>query len=145
MPGVKGSGGPVPKRSDQRRRVNKPPIIEQSLVAGGAPVIPEADPAWGAMAAEWYASLPVSGQSVLYSQADWVQAKVLAGILDRLLGQEEINAALFGQWLRGSAELMTTEGARRRLRIELARANVDEEAKPDVSELDSYRRRLRSG
>jgi hypothetical protein len=47
--------GPVPKRSDQRRRRNKndgPKLVKAS--GGAAPEIPPADEDWHPIAARWY-------------------------------------------------------------------------------------------
>lgn len=107
--------------------------------------------AWHPAAREWYESLAVSAQSSMYEPSDWATAKVLASILSKamvLLDAGERGAGtLVERWQIGATELLTTEGARRRARVELERAadsDGGEEAAGVVSELDSYRRR-RSG
>jgi outer membrane protein assembly factor BamD (BamD/ComL family) len=46
-------------------------------------------------------------------------------------------------WSSGAAELLTTEGARRRARLELAKASEkDPDAEAAISALDDYRRRF---
>jgi hypothetical protein len=146
VPSVPGKGGAVPKRSTQRRRVNKP---EVPIVTGpAAPVVvrPESDPLWHAAAVRWYESLAESGQSQWFEPSDWAQAWVWAEFLSRALNQgERPSSQLIMAWSAGATELLTTEGARRRMRIELARAgtvDVDEDAA--VSALDDYRARFSS-
>jgi len=51
---------------------------------------------------------------------------------------------LIQAWSSGAAELLTTEGATRRARLELERAaGADEDETAAVAALDQYRRRLR--
>lgn len=178
-----GARGPVPKRSDQRRRRNKDWIDEANKAAAaaakstepprsgrgsGAPawreyakalgytvpdgasraeVIalieagpPTGDDAWHPIARDWYRSLGESGQSEMYQPSDWQTARVLAEVLSRALNSGKVPAALLDTWQRGATELLTTEGARRRARIELERT-TEEPRDEKVALLDEYRRR----
>ena len=103
------------------------------------------DDGWHPLAREWYRSLASSGQSQFYEASDWATAKVLAELLSKALQSGKVMAALVERWQVGATELLTTEGARRRARIELEREADDDGAQEagDVSELDEYRRRLR--
>ena len=138
--------GPVPKRSDQRRRRNKD-VVEVEKVEATPGVLrgPELDlPDVHPLAAEWYESLRKSAQSVYFEPSDWAQAKVWTDLLSRELKKAaKPSAVMIAAWSSAAAELLTTEGARRRLRIEIARAeNVDEDEEAAVTALDEYRRRL---
>lgn len=136
-------GGPVPKRSDQRRRRNKPVTPITSAPGAASVPVPEADPGWSPPARRWYESLAVSGQSVWYQPSDWAQAAVLTEVLDRALAQgARPSARLIAVWAAGAAELLSSEGARRRVRVELERGQVDQDAESAVAALDVYRRRL---
>lgn len=95
------------------------------------------------MARDWFASLEQSGQSAFYEPSDWQDARVAAALLSRLLSAERPSPELFKGWLSLAERLLTTEGARRRLRLELTRPSGEEDA--GVSELDDYRSRLRTG
>lgn len=151
--------GPPPKRSDQRRRTNKPatPITE----APGAPVVevPDPDPEWHPVARRWFESLSSSGQSVFYEPSDWAAAWVLAESISRELNPQPITVgsgehatvemvevppkgASLAAWLKGMTALLVTEGDRRRASVELQRPAPTEEA-GDVSWIDDARRRLR--
>lgn len=112
----------LPKRSEQRRRRNHYPGLEQ---AAGAPVVrqPKADPDWHPSARAWFRSLAKSGQSRYYEPSDWAQAVLLAAMMSRLLYADEPNAALLRTVIEGSRDLMTTEGARRRMQLELLRVD----------------------
>lgn len=124
MAGKPGSGGPVPKRSNQRRRTNKP---EVPIVKAPAAVVvdaPTPDPDWHALAREWFAALGVSGQAQFFEPSDWAQAKVWAHLLSVELLKDRPSAMMIAAWSSGAAELLTTEGARRRMRIELERVAV---------------------
>ena len=129
MPGKPGSGGPVPKRSGQRRRANKPdvPIIQ----AAGAESVPIPGPIelWHHLAREWFESLKVSGQAQFFEPSDWAQARIWADLLSRALLSDRPSGMMIAAWAAGASELLTTEGARRRMRIELERAKpVDADA-----------------
>ena len=138
--------GPVPKRSNQRRRRNKPDAPITS--APGAPEVgqPEPDELWHPAAVRWYQSLASSGQARFYEPSDWAQAWVWAELLSRALNQgDRPSAQLIMAWSAGATELLTTEGARRRMRLELERAGqVDEDEDAAVAALDDYRARFSS-
>jgi len=132
--------GPVPKRSDQRRRRNVPEVA----VTTARPVAkrvtkPKPDPDWHPIARRWYDSLGKSGQSRFYEPSDWAQACYLAEAMTRNLADQRFSANLFAAVLSGMTELLTTEGARRRARLEIEREQAEVQ-KSDAS--DGYRRRL---
>jgi hypothetical protein len=161
MPGVPGAGGVVPKRSDQRRRENKPDIEITPAPAAAEVVVPEADPKWHPVAVQWFDSLAKSGQAVFYEPSDWATAYLLAESISRELKPQPISVgsgdeariemvslppkgASLAAWLKGMTVLMVTEGDRRRARVELHRAaQVEEHA--DVTTLDDYRTRFGTG
>lgn len=138
--------GPIPKRSDQRRRRNQSDIPVVS--APGAAVVHKPAPggSWDPAATRWYESLAESGQAHFYEPSDWAQAWVWAEFLSRALRQgERPSSQLIAAWSAGATELLTTEGARRRLRMELERAkSADEDEDAAVAALDDYRSRFSS-
>lgn len=146
MPSVPGKGGAVPKRSSQRRRVNKTEIEIAQAPAADNVSIPPPNPEWSPPATRWYLSLAESGQSIWFEPSDWAQAWIWTEFLSRALNQgERPSSQLIAAWSAGASELLTTEGARRRMRIELARAekaDADEDAA--VAALDEYRARFSS-
>lgn len=161
MSGVKGAGGPVPKRSSQRRRRNKDSVPEKASGAAEV-VVPAADPKWHPAAAALYEALPASGQSRFYQPSDWAVAWLMAESISRdlkpqFVGVNEttgevimkaipMKGASLAAYLKAMTALLVTEGDRRRARLELERdrtgdADVDTS---DVADLDEFRRRLSS-
>jgi hypothetical protein len=145
-----GARGPIPKRSDQRRRRNKEGGAISSVPAqvAAVAVMPEPAESWHPMAHDWFVSLGRSGQAVFFQPSDWQQARVAAEILSRMLesrtksGHPSINGQALSAWLSMTTTLMVTEGDRRRLRVELQRVEVDEDEDASVVALDRYRAAL---
>lgn len=132
--------GPVPKRSDQRRRRNKPEG-SAPVKAPTAPNPPPAiapDPNWHPIAQDWFESLAESGQAQFYEPSDWQTARYVGEAMSRNLAADRFSAQLFASVMAGMTELLTTEGARRRMRIELERQAPAEPA--SVSIMAEYRR-----
>ncbi len=148
--------GPVPKRSDMRRRRNKPvnPIVNAPAVPVGD--IPVPDPDWHPIARRWYESLAESGQSVWYQSSDWATAYVIAESMSRDLNPQFVDVSNQGEviertipmkgasltaYLRAMGVLLVTEGDRRRLQVELERPDVDDSGKEaKVAVMDKYRK-----
>jgi len=138
-----GTRGPVPKRStaqaghrtsaEQPDRPQVPGEIHRPSAAGH----------WHRQARAWYRSLGQSGQSRYYEPSDWQQARVLAEMLSQLLLSPKPSSEMFKAWLAGAEQLGSTEGARRRMRIEVQRV-PDEPATEDgkVAVMDRYRQAL---
>lgn len=167
MPGVPGQrSGPVPKRRDQVRRQNKPAPGQEVDTAPGKPATPEpADERWHPIARRWYESLEKSGQSDFYQQSDWATAHLIAECIHRdlaprivtdadgnvVLGADgepltrtlPMRGASLSAYLKAMAALLTTEGDRRRMRLELSRPSAEQPpSDPEVPNLADYRDRL---
>lgn len=130
--------GPVPNRSDQRRRTN--PIVGLEQAPGATIVrVPPAVKAWHPIARDWYRSLARSGQARYYEPSDWQTARLIADQMTRLLTAEDPNAALLNAIVAASRDLMTTEGQRRRMRLELLRdaPQGDPAAKAAAADVDN--------
>lgn len=132
--------GPVPKRADQRhghRAKSGVASITRGLSADLVPV-PDPDPGWHPLAREWFVSLGKSGQHFYYQPSDWATASIWAEVLSTQLFSDRMSAVMIQAWASAAGELLTTEGARRRGRLELERVGVtdpDEEA--PVTALDA--------
>lgn len=156
MSGVPGSGGPVPKRSDQRRRRNKTEPVTKAQGNGSKP--PPADSKWHPVAKRWFQSLKQSGQSRFYEESDWALAFLLAESISRELKPQLVGTTADGEpifwnqppkgaslaaWLKAMSSLLVTEGDRRRIRMELETPPaVDPAEEAAVADLDDYRKRL---
>lgn len=136
--------GPPPKRSDQRRRRNKPDESQPKLTVvkddtpRSAPKAPRVSPSWHPLMKDWFRSLKQSGQARFYEPSDWQTARLLAEVMSQELNNGEgVKASMLGEFNRAAASLMTTEGERRRLRVELQAADadsVDDEASSVMSQ-----------
>lgn len=136
-----GGRGPVPKRSDQRRRTNAPDQPIDSLPGAAHAPSPEADENWHPVAKAWFDALGTSGQSQLYQPSDWATAVLIAESMSRDLSPQAIGITEQGEvvrdviplkgaslsaYLRAMAVLMVTEGDRRRLHLELERTKASD-------------------
>lgn len=139
-----GARGPVPKHSSQRRRKNKDSEPEKAPAVTGADVqVPPAQKSWAPAAKRWYESLADSGQSQFFEPSDWQAAQIIAGELSIYLRSKKRSAMMFSHLWSAMTELLTTEGARRRLKIELEREAPDEGGEDaEVTKLDDFRDRL---
>lgn len=139
-----GSRGPVPKRSTQRRRKNKESEPERApAVCSSSSVAPPADEGWHEMATRWYDALADSGQAQFFEPSDWAAAHLVADQLSEFLRAPKRSAMMFSHLWSAMTDLLTTEGARRRLKIEIEREpsvpGDDESA--TVARLNDYRNR----
>lgn len=142
MGSVPGKGGSIPKRSDQRRRRNKPdgPALVKAPAGDETPA-PDPDPQWHPIARDWFESLGRSGQCRFYEASDWAAARYVAHVMSRGLEVSRLSAQLFGAVMSAMSELLTTEASRRRARIELERGSQGAGGDRDapVAQLDEYR------
>ncbi len=140
-----GSRGPVPKRMSERLgHVTKAQRSAVTSVSGKGRVRPPALPRrLHPIARRWYRSLENSGQAQLFEPSDWAAAVYVAEALSRLLGAERLSAQGFAAVWNAMGDLLTTESARRRVRVEVERElGKDAEDEADVSVLEEYRRML---
>jgi hypothetical protein len=142
-----GIRGPVPKRSDQRRRTNAPEIpIETTPPARQAYRRPTPQADWHPLARRWWNALAKSGQSAWYEPSDWEHAYIWADLLSRQLASDKPSAMMLVAWNDAAARLLVTEGDRRRMRIELAKAGeTDPDKEAGVTAMDDWRKKLAGG
>jgi hypothetical protein len=132
--------GPIPKRTDQRRRMNKPEGVQVTSAPGAAHVdFPPPSEHWAPMARDWYLSLAESGQASFYQPSDVQVARIWAEVLSRQLLTEKMSAVMIQAWASSAAELLTTEGSRRRGRLELEKTQGDADQDASVTMLSAYR------
>ena len=139
-----GTRGPIPKRSEERRRANKvdgPELIQAlSGAPTGLPDLPDADALWHPIASDWYLSLRESGQAAFYQPSDWAVARYAADLMSKvLLSERGPNGQQVAALNSVMSSLLTTEGDRRRARMELERQKPVGPQLASVSPLDSYR------
>lgn len=140
-----GTHGPIPKRSEERRRRNKDDGPELIQAPAGAPedlpALPDPDPNWHDIAVDWYLSLRESGQAAFYEPSDWAVARYAAELMSRVLDCSERgpNGQLVAALNSVMASLLTTEGDRRRARMELERKPVKQQGPASVTAIADYR------
>jgi len=139
-----GQRGPIPKRDSQRRRRNEESKADQVTFDGTPVEAPPADENWHKVARDLYESLAESGQAQFYEPSDWQQAVWLAHETSRFLKAKKRSAMMFSYLWDGWADLLATEGARRRAKLEIERtpppSEGDEEA-ATIASLDEFRAR----
>ncbi|MBV9292643.1 MAG: hypothetical protein JO222_09350 [Frankiales bacterium] len=163
-----GARGPVPKRTDQRRRRNKPAdgsTVTKAAAGRRAPA-PPVDRNWHPAARRWYLSLKRSGQAEYYEPSDWTTAWLVAETMSRELQPQPMvvgsgdaariemvklppKGASLAAWFKAMGSLMVTEGDRRRLRLELERgkdaATEDPQQGAAVASMARWREKLADG
>lgn len=131
--------GPVPKRSEERRRRNSKGYVDRTAPSRVEATGPPA-PGWvDGLARKWYESLRISGQSLYYADSDWAFALLVCLAIQTF--EAKPTAFMFGQIMSAMRSLVATEGHRRSLRLELHQLSViDEDELAAVAALEAYRR-----
>ena len=129
---------PTPKRSDQRR--NRAPAPPTDHAVNHDVVVPSTPRDWHPLARDMFNALKVSGQSVFYAQSDWAFARVICARMSHLLFEGSMSGSAWAPVDAGLGRLMATEGDRRRMRLELVRAEIA----VDQQERRVARRRLKA-
>lgn len=104
------------------------------------PDLPEPDPNWHEIATDWYLSLRESGQAAFYQPSDWAVARYAAELMSRGLSSDRPPNGQYVAALNSvMTSLLTTEGDRRRARIELERKKPAQQAPASVTAIADYR------
>lgn len=140
-----GARGPIGKRSEERMghrsKEEKSSITKApSEPPGELPNLPEPDALWHPIATDWYLSLRDSGQAAFYQPSDWAMARYAAELMSRgLSGDHPPNGQYVAALNSVMSSLLTTEGDRRRVRIELERKPTVKAVPASVTAIDDYR------
>lgn len=142
------AGSTRPKRSDQRHghRTKAEQGRADTSARGSATVTwPEPDSEWHPIAQDWFRSLGASGQAQFFEPSDVATARYVAEAMSTNLSQDKFSSMLFTAVMSASADLLATEGSRRKLRIELQKDPVepDVEQQSAVTSMTERRQRLR--
>lgn len=133
--------GPIPKRSDQRRRRNASSQVDSVAVAGPVDVPKLALTDVHPIAADMYRSLTESGQSRYFEPSDWQRARLMCEMVSRLLNAGKLSSMLYTAIQQDMNSLLFTEGERRKVRMEIERGAADtSEQDARVSQMAAYRR-----
>lgn len=132
--------GPVPKRRRTGHMTKAQKAEREPTVIPGTPVLAPMTPeGLHPIAARWFDSLRESGQAHFYEPSDWAAAELTAHAMTKMLNARTLSAMAFSAIWSAMGELLTTEGARRRVRATVERERVQEETPPGVSDIDAFR------
>lgn len=138
--------GPIPKRLEETMgHMTRAEIAERETSAEGAihVEIPAPDEDWHPIALRWYAALSESGQSKFFEPSDWATACYVAEGMSRHLTKGSFGAQMFAAVMSAASELLSTEGSRRRLRLELQRPNQNRDTQATgVTAISAYKKRI---
>lgn len=137
-----GERGPIPKRSEERVRRNKVEGLERIQVIGKVEQPPLNMPDAHPLTIDLYHSLAESAQARYYEPSDWQYAKFVMYFVDVLLKQARPSAQLLASAQTMMGDLLISEGARRRVRLEVERTE-SEGTVLDVADL--FKQRLAQG
>ena len=134
-----GARGPVPKRSTERRRRNKDSEPEKVTRLVAKPKPPRAKATWHPIMKRWFSALGRSAQATFYEPSDWAEAELWCEVMSiALKSKKGVSAFMLQAFSSFSTRLLTTEGDRRRVRLEIS----DEPTKPaKVTNLAQFRAR----
>jgi hypothetical protein len=137
-----GERGPVPKRSNQRlghrSKAEKADVTHVAVddeVRG-----PDLPAEHSETAVRFWEALRRSGQARFFQPSDWAAAELAVLAIDSFV--QRPSAVMLASINSIMSNLLTTEGDRRRVRVELERTGEGGDADGDVvSELAEYRER----
>lgn len=118
--------GPPPSPNPRRRNKRPGDAALISLPTGDAVTrkvkIPSEDKAWHVAAKRWWRAQRNSPHADLLVESDWAAAQLLCDWLTELLSEgKPLRASTMQQVWSMMGDLLTTAGARQRLRIAIAR------------------------
>jgi|SRR5678816_89721 hypothetical protein len=137
--------GPVPKRDDERIRRQSPDYDADKLEVEGAVIVPPLNMPFDPhpMVQDFYDSLVLSGQSKFYEPSDWEYARLVCFIMQTIVTSPRPSSEMFKALQTAMSNLMVTEGDRRRLRLEIVRAEKKEKADDESQALImEFRKRM---
>lgn len=120
--------GPVPKRSDERIRRNKPDVEITRIEAVGEVEQPElkfTDP--HPIIQSLWDSLGDSGQAKYYEPSDWEYMRFILHFADGLIKNSRPSGQMLQTITSAMTDLLVSEGARRRVRMEIERESAANE------------------
>lgn len=137
-----GARGPVPKRSDQRVRRNKDEVEVEKVTPIGAKMVVQPplaiqDP--HPLIVDFYYSLGESAQAQFFEPSDWQYARFVMHHANAMIRSSKPSAQMFAGVTAALNDLLVSEGARRRVRVEIEREQKKGQV-VDVAEM--FRKRL---
>jgi len=132
--------GPVPKRSDQRIRRNKPDVPIDKVTAIGPVEVPQlglVDP--HPIISQLWSGMVASAQARYFEPTDWAFARLTLHFADAQVKSGRPNGQVLATVHSMLSDLLVTEGSRRKVRVEVEREAVKDNV-VDIAQL--FRERL---
>lgn len=129
--------GPVPKRPEERIRRNDDVVPTDKVEAFGDVVVPPLNMPFEPhpLVIDFYDGLINSAQAKLYEPSDWEYARIVCFMLQTLVTSSKPSSEMYKAWQTATSNLLVTEGDRRRLRIEIARAPMQSAKDDDEAQI----------
>ena len=162
-----GARGPAPKRTEQRRRANRPNVDVNVATAWPDETeawIPEdydlwePDENWHIIAKKFYEDALRSGQCYYYEASDYATLYLICESISRdmkpqVVGMDQETGELkrariplkgtsLNAYMKAMGDLLINEGSRRRAKVELVRGYVMDEEDPRITKLADLRARM---
>lgn len=118
-----GVTGPVPKRSEELIRRNKPETPIDKIQAYGEvkpPTLRIKQPR--GIVRDLYEGFKNSAQAKYYEPSDWEMIRLTLQLLDNELKAKKANGQIIAVIMSTLGDLLATEGSRRRVRMEIDRS-----------------------
>lgn len=135
------AAGPVPKRSEERVRTHDNNVIDRVKAFG---VVKKPELGLGdnvhPIITDFWEAVGESAQSRYYEASDWQYFRVSLHFLNKLLNTGKPSAQMLTVVNQMLTDLLVTEGARRRVRMEIERNQTDQDA--EVKDISDYFRKL---
>ena len=132
--------GPVPKRSSERIRRNKPDVPIDKITAIGPVEVPQlglVDP--HPVISQLWSGMVASAQARYFEPTDWAFARLTLYFTDCQVKAGKVNGQVLATVHSMLSDLLVTEGSRRKVRVEVER----EQAEDNVVDIASlFRERL---
>ena len=127
--------GPIPRRQDERVRRNKPDTPIETVTALGVVRIPdlgleEPHP----IVVELWDGMIHSAQARYFEPSDWSFARLTLHFADQLVKSSRPNGQVLATVSSMLTDLLVTEGSRRKVRIEVERAETETKV-TDIAQL----------
>lgn len=142
-----GTRGPVPKRQEDKHHRIKPAIEVKRGKSGMSEDYkpPIKNKNWSNLAKKLWDELKKSGQTRFYEPSDWAVAYLLCETVTEFQRSKMKNGQMLASIQSLMSDLLMTEGARRRVGIELDRKTVEEvERDENVLVMSKWREKMLS-
>lgn len=138
-----GTRGPVPKRTENRVRRNKSEMENVSVAGGRKVTIPRMNGQWSPVAKMMWRAAKESGQARFYESTDWATLYSLCDQMTYAMAQKKRPAQLIQTIYSELGNLLFTEGARRRVQVELFRPEEEQSSSTQSEAMERWGKKFK--